>query len=99
MEIASKYLKHIEKASFDLCITSPPYWDILNMKRSADQKEAMNYSDKEEDLGNIADYNVFISKLASLFKEVKRVLKPGGYCIINVMDIRKKTTFILFTAI
>lgn len=86
-------LRTLAESSFDLCVTSPPYWDILNMKRSADQKESINYSDNKEDLGNIVDYDAFIAKLASLFNEVKRVLKPGGYCIINVMDIRKKSNF------
>lgn len=79
--------------SFDLCITSPPYWDILNMKRSADGKETVNYSDKGEDLGNIPDYNSFITLLGDLFQKVHHVLKPNGYCLINVMDIRKKSNF------
>lgn len=86
-------LKEIEDNIFDLCITSPPYWDILNMKRSADQKESVNYSDQENDLGNIPDYDIFIEKLSKLFQEVNRVLKPGAYCIVNVMDLRKKSTF------
>lgn len=86
-------LRNLEDSSFDICITSPPYWDILNMKRSADQKDAINYSNDDEDLGNISDYDSFIKKLASLFDELQRVLKPGAYCIINVMDIRKKSKF------
>jgi DNA modification methylase len=83
----------LPKASFDICVTSPPYWDILNMKHSADGKDSVNYSDKTEDLGNIADYRLFITRLANLFSEVKTVLKPKGYCIVNVMDIRKKSEF------
>lgn len=86
-------LKKLEADSFDLCITSPPYWDILNMKRSADNKDIVNYSDKDNDLGNIANYDEFINLLKELFDEVKRVLKPGGYCIVNVMDLRKKSIF------
>ncbi len=31
-------LKRLPENHFDICVTSPPYWDILNMKRSADQK-------------------------------------------------------------
>ncbi|MDR0972296.1 MAG: site-specific DNA-methyltransferase [Bacteroidales bacterium] len=89
-------LKKLPRDSFDLCITSPPYWDILNMKRSADQKASVNYSDDENDLGNIPNYEHFIVKLATLFGEVKKVLKPGGYCIVNVMDIRKKNAFYPF---
>lgn len=86
-------LKQLEENSIDLCITSPPYWDILNMKRSADQKESVNYSDKENDLGNIPNYNDFIERLSSLFEDVRRVLKTGSYCIVNVMDIRKQSVF------
>ena len=79
--------------SFDLCITSPPYWDILNMKRSADKKESVNYSDKKNDMGNVSDYEDFIKKLGDLFEKVNRVLKTGAYCLVNVMDIRKKSEF------
>jgi DNA modification methylase len=86
-------LSALPKASFDICVTSPPYWDILNMKHSADGKESVNYSDKAEDLGNIADYRLFVKHLASLFAEVRAVLKPKSYCIVNVMDIRKKSEF------
>jgi len=78
---------------FDICITSPPYWDILNMKRSADMKESVNYSDDERDLGNIAQYKEFVGELARLFQVLSRNLKKGSYCIVNVMDIRKKSEF------
>ena len=86
-------LKSLPENYFDLCITSPPYWDILNMQRSADKKEAVNYSDKENDVGNIPNYEKFIEKLSELFSEVQKTLKKGGYCIVNVMDIRKKSNF------
>lgn len=86
-------LKNIPEGSVDICITSPPYWDILNMKRSADKKANISYSDNENDLGNISEYNEFIKSLQALFSEVHRTLKSGGYCIVNVMDIRKKSQF------
>ena len=86
-------LETLPANDFDICITSPPYWDILNMKRSADTKNAVNYSDKINDIGNIADYDEFIHTLSHLFSAVNRVLKKGGYCIVNVMDIRKKSNF------
>lgn len=92
-EDSVKELTKLPESSVDLCLTSPPYWDILNMKRSADNKENKNYSSKANDLGNIADYDLFIKKLGKIFLQVKRVLKPGGYCIVNVMDIRKKSEF------
>ena len=78
---------------FDLCFTSPPYWDILNMNRSADNKNIKNYSDKKDDIGNINDYSVFLNKLNEVFSKVHRVLKKNVYCVVNVMDIRKKSVF------
>ncbi|MCL2187389.1 MAG: site-specific DNA-methyltransferase [Defluviitaleaceae bacterium] len=78
---------------FDICVTSPPYWDILNMKRSADMKARVNYSNSDNDLGNIPQYKEFIDELARLFQMLSRNLKKGGYCIVNVMDIRKKSEF------
>lgn len=86
-------LDNLKANSFDICITSPPYWDILNLKRSVDKKKNVNYSNKKNDIGNITDYNEFIDLLGNLFEKVNRCLKFGGYCIINVMDIRKKNQF------
>lgn len=86
-------IKQLKSNSFDLCLTSPPYWDILNMRRTVDIKENINYSNKNLDVGNISDYQEFLKSLSNLFLQVKRVLRPKGYCIINVMDLRKKSIF------
>ena len=90
----SRFLSQkLEAESVDLCITSPPYWDILNQKRSADYKANINYSDSNEDLGNIDDYNAFLADLKLVFAEVHTVLKHKSYFIVNVMDLRKKDKF------
>ena len=86
-------LKKIKSNSIDLCITSPPYWDILNMNRSVDNKIKKSYSNSTDDLGNIKNYDKFMAKLMVIFREVHRILKVEGYCIINVMDLRKKAHF------
>ena len=41
MDDSFEILKGLPENHFDICVTSPPYWDILNMKRSADQKDAV----------------------------------------------------------
>ena len=90
----SRFLsQRLENESVDLCITSPPYWNILNQKRSADNKENINYSDSTDDLGNIDDYNKFLENLKLVFEEVYKVLKHKSYFIVNVMDLRKKDKF------
>lgn len=88
--------QYVDKDSVSLCITSPPYWDILSQKRTADYKEIRDYGDNENDLAQIHDYKNFITQLGEVFKGVLNVLMPGRYCIINVMDLRKKNIFYPF---
>ena len=85
--------EYISTNSVSMCITSPPYWDILNQKRSADGKTQRNYGSNTDDLGSIADYEEFLTELTKVFLGVFEVLIPGKYCVVNVMDIRKKDTF------
>jgi DNA modification methylase len=86
----------VSPETVDLCVTSPPYWDILNMKRSADKRTPVNYSNSPDDLGNISDYEFFLQQLASAFYQVDAVLKPGAYCAVVVMDLRKGKDFYPF---
>ncbi len=85
--------KFIDADSVDLVVTSPPYWDILNQKRTADGKDIRNYSDDDADLGNIENYEEFLLNLKNVFSEVFKVMKPGARCISVVMDLRKKDKF------
>lgn len=93
---AEKLDKYLSPNTIDLTITSPPYWDILNRKRSADKKAIRNYGNSEIDLGNIQIYDQFLSSLQSVFKKVYNVTRNGRYCIVIVMDIRKKSTLYPF---
>ncbi len=86
----------LQPESVDLCITSPPYWDILNQRRTADHKQVRHYGNLEGDLGTIADYEEFLKQLVAAFDKVYQVLKPGAYCCVVVMDIRKKNRFYPF---
>ena len=89
-------LNYVKPNSVDLCVTSPPYWNILNMQRTADRKQVKKYSDSEIDLGNIDDYGEFLGALKCIFSKVYVTLKPNGYCIVILMDIRKKDKFYPF---
>ena len=79
--------------SVDLVVTSPPYWDILTRRRSADRKAVRNYGSDDDDLGRIADYDRFLSELAAVFAQVLVALRPGKYCCVVVMDVRKDAAF------
>lgn len=82
--------------SADFCVTSPPYWNILNQKRTADNKEIRNYGNIDGDLSLIDNYHEFIDALGLIFQGVYKVLKQGKYCIVNVMDLRKGSRFYPF---
>ncbi len=84
--------------SVDLVITSPPYWDILLQRRSADGKPGRHYGGEENDLGKIRDYADFLHALSGVFAQVYEVLRPGKYCCVIVMDLRKKNVFYPFHA-
>jgi len=90
---ARNLLNYLEPNSIDLVITSPPYWDIHRQIRTADRKKIRPYTDLRSDLGNISDYYKFIDALKEVFQEVYKVLKPEKWCVIIVMDLRKKNKF------
>lgn len=85
--------EHLGPNSVSFCVTSPPYWDILNQKRSADGKAQRNYGETINDLGKVSDYEQFLAELNRVFTGVLSVLRPGKYCVVNVMDLRKKEKF------
>ena len=82
--------------SIDYVITSPPYWDMLNMKGAeyqARRKEKglqLNYSDDKNDLGNISDYQLFVDLLLEVYLSMQKLLKSGAHVTIIVKNIKKK---------
>ncbi len=88
--------RFFEDGIADILITSPPYWNIHRRQRSVDRKDSRPYSEKDEDLGNIANYGAFLRELQKIFSEMKRLLKSGAYAIVDVMDLRYGPRFIPF---
>src|SRR5205823_5145155 len=63
---------------------------------TADLKAKRHYGNLQNDLGTIADYDAFLTALTAIFRDVWQVLKPGAYCCVIVMDLRKKNRFYPF---
>lgn len=84
----------VKPNSIDFCVTSPPYWNILTRKRTADYKDIRNYGDSAADLGRIEDYLEFLRQLESVWEQVHAALRPKKYMVINVMDLRQGPEFI-----
>lgn len=95
-ESARRIPEVLPSESVDLCVTSPPYWNILAQRRTADYREIRDYAGAEDDLSRLDDYEAFIEELGQVFDGVWQVLRPGGYCVVNVMDLRKKSRFYPF---
>jgi DNA modification methylase len=89
-------LKDNKLLPIDMCITSPPYWDILNRKRTADYKPINKYSNLETDFGNESNYAKFLLLIKKSFLQVFNSLRTGGKCIVVVMDLRKGPFFYEF---
>ncbi len=90
---ARRLTDHFSPEEVDFVLTSPPYWDIMHSRRSADFKTPRPYGDSDRDLGGLKDYREYLQQLGNIFGQVYRVLKPGGYCVAVVMDLRKKNRF------
>ena len=90
---STNLLNYVGCGSIDLVVTSPPYWDILLQQRSADYKAIRHYGDSHADLGRIPEYEGFLFALSEVFSRVFEALKPGSYCCVVVMDIRKGPNF------
>lgn len=92
-ETANKLVDIIPPNSIDLIVTSPPYWNIHRQRRTADGKTSRPYTASSQDLGNIPKYSDFLESLGTISKHLFTVLKPGQWCILIVMDLRKKNKF------
>ncbi len=90
---ARQLLNFVAPNTVDLVITSPPYWDILIEKRTADYKPQRDYGDDERDLGRIRQYDKFLDALSMIFADVYVTMKKKSYCCVVVMDLRKKNLF------
>ncbi len=82
---------------FDFVITSPPYWSMLGTSRGGvfskhKQRAASGldtvYSERPDDLGNIADYSEFIAALGEVFDGIRKCVKPGKYMVVVAQNLR-----------
>lgn len=98
-KIINKDARLIHKDDFPqihYMITSPPYWDMLNMKGAENQAKRLekglqtNYSDDQEDLGNISDYELFLADLTEVYLNILEVMPSGSVMTIVVKNIKKK---------
>jgi DNA modification methylase len=76
----------------DFCITSPPYWNQLKrnhirQKERGERGLDTYYGNREEDIGNIDDYKLFIQKQKKIFDGVYDVMKDYGYLVLITNNV------------
>ncbi len=72
---ARNVLSILPENSVHLVLTSPPYWTLKRYEEGPGQ------------LGHIEDYEAFLGELEKVWREVYRVLVPGGRLIVVVGDV------------
>ncbi len=94
----------LEENSVDFIVTSPPYWNILHKQDHKVKQDRIannldtKYSDDKLDLGNIHDYQQFLTELSEILGSCCKPLKPKKYMTIIVSDFRDKSKYVMFHA-
>jgi len=80
----------------DYVITSPPYWDMLRREGFESQQQRRQaegqdvyYSDSQQDLGNIGDYQQFLDELVEIYRKVAGLMRPRAYATVIVKNVKK----------
>jgi len=71
----SRSMSYLRDESIHLVVTSPPYWTL---KR---------YNEVEGQLGHVQEYETFLEELNKVWREVYRILVPGGRLVCDVGDV------------
>ena len=88
-------INHLGLPQMDFSISSPPYWNVLNRStrdfrkvRTQDNLD-YKYSADEQDLGNIVDYDEFITRVSNIYVSIYDLLGQGGYLVVIVKNVKK----------
>lgn len=86
----------LEIPTIDYVLTSPPYWDMLHARGAETQKKRRGsdgldvfYSDDPSDVGNMHDYEEFLSKLVGIYAGLQPLLREKAYLTIIVKNVKK----------
>jgi DNA modification methylase len=87
---------------FDLLLTSPPYWGILDKVDHKAKQERIsngvmhNYGDIKGDLSKTTDYEKFVEELATIFTKLADNMRSKAHAVIIVGDFRHKAKYYMF---
>lgn len=91
-------IEELSGLTFDYAVTSPPYWSMLTNPGSENQRARRRknlpliYSNDENDVGNIADYDEFLDVLEDTYNSVAVRLGPGRFLTVLVKNVKRQHT-------
>ena len=71
----ARNLAFLDDESVHLVVTSPPYWNLKH------------YNEHPDQLGHVQDYETFLRELEKVWRQVFRILVPGGRLVCVVGDV------------
>lgn len=94
---AHKIPEYLDEETVSLCITSPPYANMLNRPRlnksirgdlrdNGQYLKIQQYSDDPRDLGTM-NHEKYSKALEEIYSGILPLMKPKAHCIINVNDV------------
>jgi len=89
--------KYLEKEAVSLCITSPPYANMLahkrlnksirgNLRKNKYYQKVQQYSSNPLDLGTM-NHEQYAKALEEIYSGILPLMRPKAHCIINVNDV------------
>ncbi|MCK4359298.1 MAG: site-specific DNA-methyltransferase [Candidatus Cloacimonetes bacterium] len=89
--------EYLNEGTVSLCVTSPPYANMLNhrrlnkslrsdLRKNKHYKEVQQYSNNPRDLGTMR-LGGYIDALAEIYKGILPLLRPKAHCVININDL------------
>lgn len=89
--------KYFEEKTVSLCITSPPYANMLNRKRlnksirgderkNGQYEKVQQYSKDPRDLGTM-NHQQYAKALEEIYAGILPLMKQKSHCIVNVNDV------------
>ena len=86
----------LEPGSVAMVLTSPPFWNVLDLKRTSDGRPVRTYRKAAASLASIPGYKSFVAALGRCFSGIEKVLRPGAPCVVEVMDLQRGPDFYPF---
>lgn len=84
-----------QNEKFGFIMFSPPYFNAIDDPKVREgygltAAVRSQYSDSEDNIGNIRDYNNYLAEMSKIYSECYRILKPDKYMVVVVKDLMRE---------